>query len=282
VLRDDHPLGVADHAPSRDAHLRAAGRVSAVARGATACAIVAFGALQSTQARGEERKSAAADLTAPPPATASPSTTPPPSTEPAKSPAPWTEGDAGDLRAGLDPFPSSGQYLSFGVAFHSESLLDAGDVCPGFATEGCVLGAGGGISFGAAFRTSLYSLGAVYEASFHDSNNIFQRGVLQQARGEWRLRPRAWTLGESINPFVGAGGGLALYGDNWRAATFGGAGHATIGTEFDLGVKVTAVFAISYRLLYFRTFEDAIGERRPSGIVQLLGLQLGIELHDPL
>ncbi len=200
----------------------------------------------------------------------------------ATAPVPWAGPAVGDTREGLDPFPSTGHYLSYGVAFHSESLLATGNVCPDFASEQCILGAGGGISFAGAYRAPLHSLGAAYEASFHDSNNIYQRGVLQQLRGEWRLRPRWLVISESINPFFGAGGGVASYGDNWSIATIGAAGHATIGTEFDLGVKLAAVFAISYRAIYFRAFEDPSRQYRPAGLVHLLGLQLGLELHDPL
>jgi hypothetical protein len=195
---------------------------------------------------------------------------------------PWAGVTTGDGREGLDPLPSSGEYLSYGVAFHSESLLATGNVCPDFASEQCVLGAGGGISFAGAYRGPLYSVGGVYEASFHDSNNIYQRGVLQQLRAEWRFRPRGMAISDTISPFVGTGAGLAGYGDNWRVDTIGGAGHFSIGTEFDLGVKLAAVFAISYRAIYFREFTDPTDQRRPAGLVHMLGLQLGLELHDPL
>ncbi len=204
------------------------------------------------------------------------------SAPPGSTPVPWANASGGDTREGLDPFPSTGRYLSYGFAFHSESLLAPGSVCPKEAIEQCVLGAGGGISFSGALRTPRYSLGAMYEATFHDSNNIYQRAVLQQLRGEWRLRPRELAFSESFSGFVGAGGGLAMYGDNWGVATQGAIGTGSIGTEFDLGVKVSLVFAIAYRAIYFRSFTDASGESRPAGLAHLLGLTLGMELHEPL
>lgn len=258
-------------------------------RGGTALARVVTAllaaALPASLARAKPSAAKGDDggVLAPPPATVAPPSSQAPSAAPSAAvPVPWAGPVAGDTREGLDPFPSTGHYLSYGVAFTSESLLATGNVCPDFASEQCILGAGGGISFAGAYRAPTYSVGAAYEASFHDSNNIYQRGVLQQLRGEWRLRPRALVVSESINPFVGAGAGVATYGDNWSIATFGAAGHATIGTEFDLGVKLAAVFAISYRAIYFRAFEDPSRQYRPAGLVHMLGLQLGLELHDPL
>lgn len=195
---------------------------------------------------------------------------------------PWAGAPAGNTREGLDPFPSLGQYLSYGFAFHSESLLAPGNVCPKGAAEQCILAAGGGISFSGAYRTPGYSIGAVYQASFHDSHSIYQRGVLQQLRGEWRLRPRSWAVGDAINGLVGAGAGVVTYGDNWTIATFGAAGHGFFGAEWDLGVKLSMSFLVSYRAMYFREFTDPTGQHRPAGLAHLLGLQLGLELHEPL
>lgn len=257
----------------RGAH-RAQGGATGVRRGALLVALSTLGtaAFHAEHARGD-----GAELAPPKPtASASASASAPPVV------VPWSEGSAGDAREGLDPFPSTGHYLSYGFAFTSEALLATGNVCPKLASEGCVLGNGGGLAFNGALRTPVYSLGAAYEASFHDSNNIYQRGVLQQLRGEWRLHPQNWVLGESANPFVGAGAGLAMYGDNWRVATLGLVGHGIIGIEYDLGVKVAAVFGIAYRAMYFRSFTDASGQYRPAGLAHMLGLQLGLELHDPL
>ncbi|MGZ3449564.1 MAG: hypothetical protein ACXVEF_08180 [Polyangiales bacterium] len=242
-------------------------------RGATALAIVALG-LHVSITRGAHGEG---DALSPPPPTVS-SATPNPSAQP----VPWGSSEGGDTREGLDPLPSTGRYLTFGFSFLSEGLLATGNVCPKSASEKCVLGSGGGISFSGALRTPTYSLGAAYAATFHDSNNIYQRGVVQEARGEFRFRPREWTIGESINPFIGTGAGLAMFGDNWQVATIGLAGHGSVGVEFDLGVKVAVLFAITYRAIYFRSFDDASGQHRPAGLAQMLGLQLGLELHEPL
>lgn len=248
--------------------------------GATAIAIAFGAALHASYAHGD----APATPSAPPAPSASASTSAaaPPASSAAPTPVPWAASHSGDTREGLDPFPSTGRYLSYGFAFHSEGSVATGNVCPKVASEQCILGSGGGLSFGGALRTPVYSLGAAYEASFHDSNNIYQRGVLQQLRGEWRLRRLGFDITDAIHPFVGAGGGIAGYGDNWSIATFGGAGHALVGAEWDLGVKVSMSLAVAYRLIYFRAFEDPSRQHRPAGLAQFLGLQLGLELHEPL
>ncbi|MBL8717134.1 MAG: hypothetical protein JNL79_14205 [Myxococcales bacterium] len=189
---------------------------------------------------------------------------------------------ASDPREGLDPFPSTGRYLAYGFSFHSVALLSAGGVCPGGAKEPCVIGGGGGLSLGGAYRTPDDTIGAVYEATFHESSSIYQRGVLQQLRGEWRRRPRWFSFSDGVNGFYGFGAGAAIYGDNWRAATIAGLAQTMAGVEVDLGVKLALVVSLSYRAFLFRSFTDASGEQRPTGVAQFLGLELGLELHEPL
>jgi hypothetical protein len=217
---------------------------------------------------------------------APPATAPPQpigsATTPVAPPASTIFDGEGDAREGLDPIPSRGRYLDYGMAFHSEAVLSSGRLCPKDAKENCVLGGGGGISFGAAYRTSAYSVGAVYEVTFHDSSNIYQRGVLQQLRGEWRVRPSFAVVPDTIVGFLGLGGGLATYGDNWAIDTYGPSAHGSIGGEIELGIKVALVVAISYRAFYLKSFEDPSRQPRPAGIAHMLGLQLGLELHDPL
>lgn len=237
-----------------------------------------------------------------PSAAASPSASSASSASPAADPEarpPFAGGalvSDGDPREGLDPFPSVGEYLGYGVAFNSEGLLTPGGLCnqavlasaspvlPSTQTNSapCVLGSGGGLSFSGSYRSQRHSLGAAYEVTFHDTNNIYQRGVLQQIRFEYRVRPSYLTFTDSIAGFLGAGGGVVGYGDNWAIATWGPVGHLTAGTEFDLGVKVSFIVAIAYRAIYFRSFVDAIGLERPSGLAHMLGLTLGFELRDPL
>jgi len=188
----------------------------------------------------------------------------------------------GDARKGLDPYPSTGHFIDYGFSFASEALLFAGGICQQSLRENCVLGSGGGLEFAGFYRAPDYSLGAVYEVTFHDSSNIYQRGVLQQMRAEWRVRPRWLAISDDVVSFIGLGAGVAGYGDNWSISTYGPSAHFMIGGEIDLGVKVALVICIAYRALYFKSFVDASGQDRPQGISQMLGLQLGIELHEPI
>lgn len=197
-------------------------------------------------------------------------------------PAATSSATVTDPREGLDPFPSTGRYLAYGFSFHSFALLSPGGVCPGGAKEPCVIGGGGGVSLGGAYRTAEATLGAVYEATFHESSSIYQRGVLQQLRGEWRRRPHVLAFSDGVAGFYGFGVGAAIYGDNWRAATVAGLGQAMTGVEVDVGVKLAVVVTLSYRAFLFRYFTDASGEERPTGVAQFLGLSLGLELREPL
>jgi hypothetical protein len=194
---------------------------------------------------------------------------------------PWS-GDGGDTRAGLDPFPSNGSYVSYGASFFSESPIAFGRLCRADSKEPCVLGNGGGLSLSGSFRAPTWSLGAVYEVTFHDSNGIYQRGVLQQLRGELRARPRWAAVGDSVAGVSGLGIGIATYGDDWAISTFGPSAHALVGADIDLGVKLSVLVAFAYRLIYFRSFQDASSQDRPASLVSVLGFQLGLELHDPL
>jgi len=220
----------------------------------------------------------AGNATAAGPVAAEPPVAEPEASTPSKSAAQKTS----DPREGLDPFPSTGRYLAYGFSFHSVALLSAGGVCPGGAKEPCVIGGGGGLSLGGAYRTPDDTVGAVYEATFHESSSIYQRGVLQQLRGEWRRRPRWFSFSDGVNGFYGFGAGAAIYGDNWRAATIAGLAQTMAGVEVDLGVKLALVVSLSYRAFLFRSFTDASGEQRPTGVAQFLGLELGLELHEPL
>jgi hypothetical protein len=189
-------------------------------------------------------------------------------------------GAGGNPREGLDPYPSVGRYLSYSVSLASDVLLNGGVVCSK-AVERCVIGGGGGIALGGSYREPSSSLGAVYEVTFHDSHSIYQRGVLQQLRGEWHYRPKVGLL-ENVTPVIGAGLGFAVYGDNWAVATFGPIGAVLAGVEIELGVKLSLDISLSYRPLYFRRWTDASGQDRTAGIVHFLGIVWGLELNEPL
>ncbi len=184
-------------------------------------------------------------------------------------------------RAGLDPYPSVGRYVTYSIGFPVEALLDPGPPCS-HAVERCMIGGGGGIALGAAYRDGGTSLGAVYEVTFHDSHSIYQRGVLEQIRGEWALHSRTSLIVEGVQPFLSAGAGFAVYGDNWAIATYGPTGSLGAGIEIELGVKLTATAALAYRPIYFKRFSDASGQERTAGFVHFLGLNFGLQLREPL
>lgn len=252
-------------------------------------AVASAGLALGTRARAAK---ATAEATPAPATSGAPSIAVAPSSAPAAasnsaSAAPrvdlWADTGNGkqNPRAGLDPYPSVGRYVTYSIGFPVEALLDPGVVCA-HALERCMIGGGGGIALGAAYRDGGTSLGAVYEVTFHDSHSIYQRGVLEQIRGEWALHSRSPLIFEGVQPFLSAGAGFAVYGDSWAIATYGPIGSLGAGIEIELGVKLTATASLAYRPIYFKRFSDASGQERPAGFVHFLGFNFGLQLREPL
>ncbi len=187
-----------------------------------------------------------------------------------------------DLRQGLDPLPSRGIYVSYGIALHTESLLSPGAICPSGKSD-CVIGNGGGISASGGYRNPNWTLSVTYEVSFLDSSSIYQRGILQNVRGDARWRPWWAVIGDQVALFAGAGAGIAGYGDNWAVSVLGPSVQGALGAEYEAGTKLALVFAFSYRAAYLRALgQTPLQYPEGGGIVQFFGLSLGVELHDPL
>ncbi len=263
---------------SRTSERRSAARRASVFVGAAAALGIVFAG------RARAASGAAEAATAPSAATSSSTTAAASASAVASAPIDiWAEapGDLRNPRAGLDPLPSVGRFLTYSVGLPIEALLDPGAVCA-HAVEHCMIGGGAGVAFGGAYRNGTTAFGAVWEVTFHDSHSIYQRGVLEQLRAEWSYHPHAAILFDGVQPFLYAGGGLAVYGDNWAVATFGPSGSFGAGLEFEMGVKLSATVSFAYHPVYFRPFQDASGTQRPAGIVHFLGLNFGLELREPL
>jgi hypothetical protein len=244
------------------------------------CAVV-LSAGSERAAFGDDPKPARPPSTPPTAIVSVPEVVPAPVVVPTRSMYGTTDG--ADTREGLDPIPSRGIYVAYGLSVDSEALLTPGNLCPN-GTQGasCVLGNGAGIALRVARRTDESSLGAVFSVTFHSSDNIYQRGILDQLGGEYRVRPRFAAFRDTIAGFVGVGAGLAAYGDDWAIATVGASGSAMVGAEFEVSVKLAVIVDVTYRAIYFRGFTDESAVTREAGLAQLLGFELGLELRDPL
>jgi hypothetical protein len=155
-------------------------------------------------------------------------------------------------------------------------------MCPGgAAAQPCILGSGGGIVFpriGWRGAGSWY-VGGAYEVSKQDAYTLYKLPILQQLRGEARYY---FLLGQVLTPFVGASAGLVGYGDTWAVQTFGPEASATFGVEAQVSRGTVVGLALNYRAMYFQAFTDSSETLRQSSVAQLIGLDIQLEVRDPL
>ncbi len=195
-----------------------------------------------------------------------------------------TSGVLGQVQPPSRP-PSSLHFVEYGVAVAAESPLDAGDVCPEGATAPCVLGPGVGVVLRAGYRArGPWYLGGAYEASRHESSNILRLAILQQLRGEVR---RYWAEGRRVTPFILGGFGAATYGNEWGVNTAGPLASLGVGGSLQASAIASVSLGLSWRCLLLRAWTDGADQRRADtflgfGLAHILGLELSMEVRDPL
>lgn len=202
-------------------------------------------------------------------------------TLPDEAPAPAEEAPAVTplMKASPDePPPSNVSFVQYGVAFTAEVPTAPGPICD-TKNAPCILGTGGGIAVRVGYRTSgnVY-LGAAYEVSKQDPNNLYRLALLQQARAEGRYY--VGTAREAY-PYGAVGLGLAGYGNEWSVDTWGPAGFFAVGVEAQISQRTVVGAALAYRLAYLSHFVDTSGAPRDAGVVQMLGLDLVLEQREP-
>ena len=114
--------------------------------------------------------------------------------------------------------------MQYGVALTGEAVATAGDVCPDTsASTPCILGSGGGVAIRLGYRTrGAWYVGAAYEFSRQDPANLMRLAILQQLRAETRYYA---DQGMRLTPYLAAGLGAAVYGNEWGADTGVSYGH---------------------------------------------------------
>jgi hypothetical protein len=176
------------------------------------------------------------------------------------------------------PPPLDTPYLQYGVAFTTEFVATAGNMCNDASP--CILGSGGGVAARVGRRSAgPWYFGAAYELSKQDPGSLYRFATLQQARFEAR-----WYLATGLDtqPYATFGGGVAGYGNEWGIDTYGPAAYAGIGFESQLSRTTVVGAAIAYRVLGLKSFVDTSGEDRPFGLVQIVGIDLSLEERDSL
>jgi hypothetical protein len=172
-------------------------------------------------------------------------------------------------------------FIQYGVAFTTEFVASSGPLCSQSQAQPCVLGSGGGVVFPRiGWRSSgPWYFGSAYEMSKQDANTIYELAILQQLRGEVRY----YLFGGHVfTPFLGGSAGLSAYGNEWQVSTFGPVAGATLGVEAQLARVAVVGVALNYKIIYFRPFTDSADIARPGSAIQLFGLDIQLEVRDPL
>ncbi len=182
------------------------------------------------------------------------------------------------MRAGPEePPPSNVSFLQYGVAFTAEVPTAPGPICATTKAP-CILGTGGGVAIRVGYRSAghLY-VGAAYEVTKQDPNNLYRIGLLQQARAEGR-----YYLGSAREayPYGALGLGLTGYGNEWAVDTWGPSGSLGLGIEVQIAQRTVVGAALAYRLAYLSAFVDTSGAARDGGVAQIMGLDLVLEQRD--
>jgi hypothetical protein len=183
------------------------------------------------------------------------------------------------------PPPTSVEYAQYGVALHTQTLLDGGAVCPDGATTPCIVGSGGGLALLIGYRSRgpLY-LGAGFQLSRLNSSNLLRLAILQQLTADGRYY---LDRGERLTPYFQLSLGGALYGNEFGASTAGVSSGIAAAVEYQLTATTVLALKPTYQVVALRRWIDATGQLRADGPLGFgpshwLAVQLVIEARDPL
>ena len=183
------------------------------------------------------------------------------------------------------PPPINVHYLHTGVGISGEVVAHPGDVCPKRAQAPCIFGSGVGVTIRAGYRSrGPWYVGGAYEVSRHDPSNLMRLAILQQLRGESR---HYFDAGTRMTPFMAAGAGVALYGNEFGARTWGLAAMLAGGGEFQVSRSTVLGVTLAYRPFFLHAWTDSAGERRADhyggfGFAHGVALEFTFETRKPL
>lgn len=182
------------------------------------------------------------------------------------------------------PPPTSVEYLQYGVSLHTLTLLDAGDVCPDDPSK-CILGSGGGLGLRMGYRSRgpLY-FGVAFQLSRLNSSNLLRLAILQRLTVDGRYY---LDRGNRLTPYLLAGLGGAIYGNEFSAATAGIALSLGFGLEYQISERTVVTLLPTYQPVLLRRFTDALDRTLADGplgfgLAHWLAVQVVIEARDPL
>lgn len=175
--------------------------------------------------------------------------------------------------------------MQYGVSLHTLTLLDGGAVCPEDAATPCILGSGGGLGLRVGYRSrGPFYLGASFQLSRLNSSNLLRLGILQRLLAEGRYY---FDRGNRLTPYLLAGLGGAIYGNEWGADSGGAALSFGVGVEYQISERTVVTLLPTYQPILFRRFYDSTNQVRAAGplgfgLAHWLAVQIIIEARDPL
>lgn len=160
--------------------------------------------------------------------------------------------------------PDFRPYRVYTGSIQTSALLHADSVCPSGAAV-CPFGGGGGIVIAVGRRYQRNHEWQInYEVSVRNARNLFFSATLQQVRFEHRW---FWySRRTNFEPFVGVGGGIAVYGERFLVTTLGPVLSGVGGANYYLSPFVVLNFSLRLEALRFLIpFDTGDGVRRSDG-----------------
>jgi hypothetical protein len=170
-------------------------------------------------------------------------------------------------------------YVQYGAALSAEFLASSGGICPEGASVPCVIGSGGGLAVRGGYRFHApFYLGAAYEFSKQDAHKSIDLAILQQVRVEMRYY---LPVPGAYRPFLTVGAGGVGYGSSWGLDSVGGMALVGAGLEVEFSRSTLMLLNLSYRPILLANWRDSALLDRPTGVLSLIGLELGFEQRVP-
>jgi hypothetical protein len=170
-------------------------------------------------------------------------------------------------------------YVQYGAALSAEFLASSGGICSESASVPCVIGSGGGLAVRGGYRFHApFYLGAAYEFSKQDAHKSIDLAILQQLRLETRY---FLPVPGAYRPFLHVGGGAVGYGSSWGLDAVGGMAQVGFGLEVEFSRSSLMSLILSYRSVLLAHWRDSALLDRPTGVLSLIGLEVGFEQRVP-
>lgn len=175
------------------------------------------------------------------------------------------------------PPPLHVEYAQYGAAIISLVNFSSGALCGATVRLPCILGGGGGLVIRGGYRSpGPWYVGGAYEFTKLDSGNLYRLGVFQDLRGEVRYTP---DTGTRAAPYLVAGAGAAVYGNEWGVETGGALLMLGGGVEFEVSRLTHVGLSAFYRPVLLAGWTDTAQIVRPTGLAQFFGLEIQLEVR---